>query len=326
MDVRTTFMQHLPLVHTHHQAFLPVFPFAFESMDLREYDVVLSMSSAWAKNVLTRPDACHICYCLTPMRFGWSFEDYVQGERVAGWQRALLNPVLTGLRLWDTLGANRVDYFVAISSVVERRIRKYYRRESAIIHPPVPAHADNGAALPEDAGDYFLVASRLIPYKRIDLAIQACNRLGARLVVLNDGRDRARLEAMAGPTVRFLGRVDDATKWHYLRGCKAFLFPAEEDFGITPVEAMAAGRPVVAFGAGGALDTVVDGVTGVFFRQPTAQSLANALEQVDATSWDADAIVRHASRFDVQTFKERLSAFVTAKVAEHRATVGARPK
>jgi glycosyltransferase involved in cell wall biosynthesis len=324
MDIRTTFMQRLPFVHRHHQPFLPVFPFAFESIDLRAYDVVLSMSSGWAKNVLTRPETCHVCYCLTPMRFGWAFDDYVQGERVSNWQRTALHPVLTALRLWDAVGANRVDYFVAISTVVARRIRKHYRRDSAIIHPPVPvlgrSEGDDGADA--QRGDYFLVASRLIPYKRIDLAIQACNRLRVPLKVLNDGRDRARLEAMAGPTIEFVGRVDEATKWRYLRRCRAFIFPAEEDFGITPVEAMAAGRPVVAYGAGGALDTIVEGVSGVFFRQPTVQSLARALEQATEADWDELAIRQHAARFDVQTFKTQMRKLVEAKATEHLSGLG----
>ena len=210
MDVRTTFMQRLPLVHHHHRSFLPLFPFAFESIDLREYDVVLSMSSGWAKNVLTRPDTCHICYCLTPMRFAWSFRDYAPGEGISSWQMGVLGPILSGLRLWDVAGANRVDAFAAISMGVKRRIEKYYRREAAVIYPPVCTsglHPRPGAPSGDRRqGDYFLTGGRMIPYKRIDLAIQACNRLKARLVVFGDGRDRARLEAMAGPHDRVRGQ------------------------------------------------------------------------------------------------------------------------
>src|SRR5262245_57960396 len=209
MDVRTTFMQRLPLVHSHHQAFLPIFPFAFENIDLREYDVVLSMSSGWAKNVLTRPETCHLCYCLSPMRFAWSFRDYRPGEHIAAWQVGVLSPILSGLRLWDVAGANRVDAFAAISYGVKRRIEKYYRREATVIYPPVPTaeYAYDPAAREGSAGegDYFLAGGRLIPYKRIDLAIRACNRLKARLVIYGDGRDRARLESMAGPTVELSG-------------------------------------------------------------------------------------------------------------------------
>ena len=317
MDIRTTFMQRLPFVHRHHQAFLPVFPFAIESIDLRGYDVVLSMSSAWSKNVVTRPEQCHVNYCLTPMRFAWTFEEYVARERLADWQKPLLLPIVMGLRAWDVAGANRVDHFAGISATVNRRIRKYYRRDSALIHPPVetgPLAA--GAA---DAGDdgYFLVVSRLIPYKRIDLAIEACNRLKAPLKILGDGRDRARLQAMAGPTVEFLGRVDEQTKRRYLRRCRAFIFPAEEDFGIAPVEAIASGRPVVAYAAGGALDVVEDGKTGLLFDRQTPEALAEQLLAVPEHEWDGPALAAYASRFATEAFKSKLLRFVETAAAEH---------
>jgi glycosyltransferase involved in cell wall biosynthesis len=310
MDVRTTFMQRLPFVHRHHQAFLPMFPFAFESIDLRAYDVVLSMSSAWAKNVLTRPETCHVCYCLTPMRFAWSFQDYTAREQLSTWQKTMLQPMMMALRAWDVAGANRVDHFVGISSEINRRIRKYYRREAALIHPPVATRQFAQAA--SDAGDdgYFLVVARLVPYKRIDLAVEACNRLKAPLKIIGHGRDRARLEALAGPTVEFLGRVDDATKLRYLQRCRAFLFPAEEDFGIAPVEALAAGRPVVAFAAGGMLDVVVEGETGLFFRDQTPEALAAALAHVPDFRWESRLISRHASQFDAGTFKSKLHHFI----------------
>jgi glycosyltransferase involved in cell wall biosynthesis len=324
MDVRTSFMQRLPFVHRHHQPFLPLFPLAFESLDLRDYDVVLSMSSGWAKNVLTRPETCHLCYCLTPMRFGWSFQEYVSRERVAAWQRGLLAPVMAGIRLWDVAGSNRVDHFAAISTGVARRIWKYYRRDAEVIHPPV----DTAAYAPLDdrggEGDHFLIVSRLIPYKRVDLAIEACNLLGAPLKVIGDGRDRSRLERLAGPTVEMLGWVDDETKRRHLSSCKAFIFPAEEDFGISPVEAMAAGRPVVAFAAGGALDTIVDGTTGVLFRQPAVHALVEALETASRRTWDRAAIRAHAARFDVQTFCTQLREFIEVKASAHSAAF--RPK
>lgn len=325
MDIRTTFMQRLPLVHTHHQPFLPLYPFAFESLDLREYDVVLSMSSGWSKNVLTRPETCHLCYCLTPMRFGWSFEEYVARERVSGWQRAALLPIVTALRVWDVVGANRVDHFATLSTTVQRRIAKFYRREAALIYPPVDTerYRPVSSVVP---GDYFLSLGRLIPYKRVDLAIEACNRLRVPLKVVGDGRDRRRLEAMAGPTVEFVGTVDESTKRRYLQECRAFIFPAEEDFGITPVEAMAAGRPVVAFGSGGALDTVIEGTTGLLFRQPTVESLEAALARVGSHTWESEAIVAHASQFGVEPFMIKLRSFVETKAAEHRAAHFARQK
>ncbi|HEU5317412.1 MAG TPA: glycosyltransferase [Chloroflexota bacterium] len=317
MDVRTTFMQRLPFVHRHHQPFLPVFPLAIESIDLRGYDVVLSMSSAWSKNVITRPEQCHINYCLTPMRFAWSFEEYASRERIADWQKRALLPIVMGLRAWDVAGANRVDHFVGISTTVNQRIRKYYRREASLIYPPVETAPL--AARAAEAGDdgYFLLVSRLIPYKRIDLAIQACNLLNAPLKILGEGRDKARLQGMAGPTVEFLGWVDEETKRRYLRRCRAFIFPAEEDFGIGPTEAIAAGRPVVAFAAGGALDVIEEGLTGLLFREQTAESLAEQLAAVPRYDWDSTAMAARAARFDTSAFKERLRRFVDEKVAEH---------
>ncbi len=319
MDVRTTFMQRLPFVHRHHQPFLPVFPFAIESIDLREHDVVLSMSSAWSKNVVTRPEQCHVSYCLTPMRFAWDPEGYLAGERVTGWQKSLLSPVLMGLRMWDVVGANRVDHFIGISSTVNARIKKYYRRDASLIHPPVETRAL--AAHAAEAGDdgYFLVVARLIPYKRIDLAIEACGRLGVPLKVIGDGRDRPRLQALArsGAEVEFLGWVDEQTKRRHLRRCRAFIFPAAEDFGIAPVEALASGRPVVAYAAGGALDVVEEGVNGLLFREPTADALAEQLQAAGQYHWDSTAIAANAARFDTETFKTRLLAFVEEKAAEH---------
>ena len=317
MDVRTTFMQRLPLVARHHQAFLPIFPFAFESIDLRPFDVVLSMSSAWSKNVLTRPETCHINYCLSPMRFAWSFLDYAAREQISDWQRPILMPIMAALRAWDVAGSNRVDHFIGISGEVNRRIMKFYRRDAALIYPPVEtrSYADGVA----DAGDdgYFLIVARLVPYKRIDLAIQACNRLKAPLKIIGGGRDEAHLRARAGPTVEFLGRVDDETKRRYLRRCRAFLFPSEEDFGIAPVEALASGRPVVAYAAGGALDFVVEGKTGLFLREQTPEALAAALARVSDYEWDSSAISDHASQFDTETFKSRLDGFVREKAAAH---------
>jgi glycosyltransferase involved in cell wall biosynthesis len=326
MDIRTTFMQRLPFVARHHRPFLPVFPLAFESLDLRQYDVVLSVSSAWSKSVLTRPETCHVCYCLSPMRFAWSFLDYAPGE-VNRWQGSLLLPILMALRAWDVASAARVDHFIGISSHVARRILKYYRRQAAVIYPPVETRSF--AAEAANAGDdgYFLIVARLIPYKRIDLAIEACNRIGAKLKIIGNGRDRTRLEALAGQggNVEFLGHVEESEKRRYLRRCRAFIFPnSEEDFGIAPVEALASGRPLVAYAAGGALDMIEEGMNGLFVRGQTVEALADVLARVPNYSWDSRAISEHASKFDVETFKSTLQAFVTEKVAEHlRPALGA---
>jgi glycosyltransferase involved in cell wall biosynthesis len=317
-DIRTSFLQRIPLSHRIHRALLPLYPLAFESFDLHEYDVVLSNSSAWAKGVITPPQTLHVCYCLSPMRWAWNYDAYVQREQLRGSARRLLPPVIHYLRIWDVVSAQRVDRFIGISRVVRDRIAKYYRREADLIFPPVDA-----ARIPMGAerSDEYLVVSRLIPYKRIDLAVAACTRLGVPLRVIGDGRDREKLAALAGPTVRFDGRVSDRDVHTALGRCRAFIFPGEEDFGIAPVEAMAAGRPVVAYAAGGALDTVSDGVSGRYFAPQTADALADTLASFDSASFDPDAVRAHAMQFDTAAFKEQIQAYVADAFREHQARV-----
>ncbi len=318
MDIRTTFMQKLPLVTKHHQPYLPFYPFAMESLDLRGYDLVLSSSSAFGKGVITKPETMHICYCHTPMRWCWNYREYVEREQLGGMARRVLPFLITGLRVWDQTSAMRVDHFIANSPVVAERIAKYYRREAVVIPPPVEAQRFpfDPATQPED---YFLIVSRLIPYKRIDLAIEACNRLQLPLVIIGSGRDEARLRRLAGPTIRFTGRLSDEEVLHYYTHCRAFLFPGEEDFGITPLEAQAAGRPVIAYGAGGALASVVEGVTGLFFREQTAESLAATLTAFDERQFDPQAIRNHALEFDLPRFHRRILQFIEAKMSDRKA-------
>src|SRR5579885_318406 len=318
MDIRTSFMQKLPLVTKHHQPYLPFYPFAMEKLDLRGYDLVLSSSSAFGKGVITKPETLHICYCHTPMRWCWNYEEYVEREQLGRIARGILPFFITGLRVWDQASAMRVDHFIANSPVVAERIKKYYRREAVVIPPPVDVSRFpfDGNVEPED---YFLVVSRLIPYKRIDLAIQACNLLRLPLVIIGGGRDEARLRKMAGPKIRFMGRLSDQEVLHYFTHCRAFLFPGEEDFGITPLEAQAAGRPVIAYGAGGALASVVEGVTGLFFREQTAESLAAALAAFDERQFDPQAIRNHALEFDLPRFHRRILQFIEAKMSDRKA-------
>jgi glycosyltransferase involved in cell wall biosynthesis len=313
-DVRSSFMQRLPFVKRHHQPFLPLFPMAFEGFDLSEYDLVISDSSAFAKGVITRPDALHICYCHTPMRYAWSFENYVARERVGGVARVALAPVMNWLRLWDYATAGRVDYFIANSPAVAARIAKYYRRESVYIPPPVET---SRFSVSRRHSDYFLIISRLIPYKRVDLAIKAFNQTGLPLRVVGSGRDEKALRAIAGRNVTFLGRLSDAEAREQLAGCRAFIFPGEEDFGIAPVEAQAAGKPVIAYGAGGALATVVPNKTGVFFHEQTPQALAKALLEFRDEWFDPDTIRRHAEEFDTSRFAGRLMAFIRARAQSY---------
>jgi glycosyltransferase involved in cell wall biosynthesis len=313
MDIRTSFMQKLPLVTKHHQPYLPLYPFAMESLDLRGYDLVLSSSSAFGKGVITRPETLHICYCHTPMRWCWNYEEYVEREQLGKMARSVLPFFITGLRVWDQTSAMRVDHFIANSPVIAERIQKYYRREAVVIPPPVEANR-----FPSDPAteveDYFLILGRFIPYKRFDLAIEACNRLRLPLVVIGKGRDEERLKRMAGPTIRFLGRLSDEEVIHYYRHCRAFLFPGDEDFGITPLEAQAAGRPVIAYGSGGALASIVDGVTGVFFQEQTVESLVEALTTFNEQNFDPYIIRNHALEFDTPRFQRRIMQFIEAKL------------
>lgn len=314
-DIRTSFMDKLPLVKRYHQPFLPLYPLAFESFDFTGYDLVISNKSGFCHGVITSPDTLHICYCLTPTRFLWNYREYVQREGVARLARLALPPFLNYLRLWDRAAADRVDHFVAISRTVQQRIAKTYRRDPIIIHPPV----DTSKYTPSDShDDYFLIVSRLIPYKRIDLAVRAFNELGLPLVIIGDGRDRNSLRALAGSNIKFLGHVPDERVGDHFARCRAFIFPGQEDFGIAPVEAQAAGRPVIAYAAGGALDTVREGVTGAFFYEQTPEALMKAVKEFDETRYDPASIRRHAERFDKRVFKERLSAFIEEKLAEHR--------
>jgi glycosyltransferase involved in cell wall biosynthesis len=310
-DIRTSWLNRLPLIKTHHQPFLPLYPLAFEGFDLRGYDLVISNKSAFCHGVITPSETVHICYCLTPTRFLWDYHNYVQHERVNPLAGALLSPILRNLRLWDKAAADRVEHFVAISESVRQRIHKFYRRDAVVIHPPVDVER---FTVHRDHEDYFLVVSRLIPYKRIDLAVEAFSQLGLPLRVVGDGRDRQRLQAMASPNVEFLGRLPDYQVEQLLSACRAFVFPGVEDFGIAPLEAQAAGRPVIAYAAGGALETVVEGVTGLFFREQTADSLTEAVARFDDGDFDCAAIRRHAQGFDKETFKNRLQAFIGGKL------------
>jgi glycosyltransferase involved in cell wall biosynthesis len=314
VDIRTSFLQRLPLVKSHHQPFLPLFPAAFERMDLRAYDLIISDSSAFAKAVVTRPDALHICYCHTPMRWAWSFEDYVEREQLGRLARAALPLVIRRLRQWDYATAARVDYFVANSPAVVARIAKYYRRESVFIPPPVETRRFFVASRHED---YFLVVSRLVPYKRIDLVVQAFSLLNLPLRIIGVGRDEERLRRMAGPSVRFLGWLPDGEVRVQLARCRALIFPGEEDFGITPVEAQASGRPVIAYGAGGALATIVEGSTGHYFHTQTPEALAEVVSGFRDEYFDPHAIRRHAEEFDSERFSRRFLQFVEAKLSTH---------
>jgi len=305
-DIRSTWMDRLPGIHRHHQRYLPLYPLAWQGVDVSEYDVVLSNKSGFCHGVRTGA-ALHVCYCLAPTRYIWELDGYLAREGFGASTRLAARLVARLFRGWDYAAAQRVDRFIAISTEIQARIRRYYHRESEIIFPPVDAARFQPVP---DPGDYYLVLSRLIPYKRIDLAVRACTALGLPLLVGGSGRDRARLEALAGPTVRFLGYVPDADLPNLFARCRAFLFPGLEDFGITPLQAMAAGRPVIAYRGGGALDTVIPGATGEFFDEPTVESLIAALQAFDPAAYSPDALRAHALRFDAPVFRAAITGYV----------------
>lgn len=306
-DIRPLWLDRLPAIHTHHQPYLPLYPLAWGGLDLSAYDVILSNKSGFCHGVQHGSQTAHICYCLAPTRYVWQLDAYAAREGLSAPARAALRPLMAALRRWDYAAAQRVTHFIAISTAIQQRIARYYQRESAIIYPPV----DTGRFAPSAVvDDYFLVVSRLIPYKRIDLAVQAATRLGLPLKVAGRGRDLERLRALAGPTVEFLGYVPDDALPDLVARCKAFIFPGLEDFGIAPVQAQAAGRPVIAFGGGGALDTVLPGVTGEHFTQPTVEALMAVMAGFDAGRYSPARLRAHAERFDSGVFNAQITAFV----------------
>ncbi len=306
-DIRTSFLQRLPAHVRLARAYLPLYPWAFVSFDLRGYDLVLSSSSAFAKGVVPAKGSRHICYCHNPARFLWNTAGYMQSEGLGRPAQALLGPTLARLRRWDLAANERVHAFIANSATVAERIRRFYGRESTVIHPPARVSA---FPLAQGPGEYFLTGGRLVPHKRFDVAVAACTQLALPLRVFGAGRDRARLERLAGPTVSFLGRVSETDLRTLYRDCRAYIFPSEEDFGISPVEAMACGRPVLAYAAGGALETVVEGQTGLFFPRQEADALAEMLRAFRDRDFDPQEIRRHAQQFDVPRFQEQVREFV----------------
>jgi glycosyltransferase involved in cell wall biosynthesis len=314
-DIHTSFIDRLPFAYTRQQFYFPLYPYAFEQFDFREHDLVISNKSGFCHGIITGPETVHICYCLTPTRYVWRYHQYAEQENLGRLSRRILPPYLTILRLWDRLAADRVDYFIAISEEVRRRIAKIYHRDSVIIHPPVETIRFQPASRVED---YYLFVGRLVPYRRLDVLIEAFNKLDRPLYIAGKGRDRERLEALANPNVKFLGYVPDEDLPDLMSRCRAFLFPGEEDFGIAPIQAMAAGRPVIAYAGGGALETVRHGETGWLFTQQSVQAIVAAVEAFDPEAVDVSFINTHAAQYDVSVFKQKLAQFVDEKMAKEK--------
>lgn len=310
-DIHTLWTDKLPAIHAHHQPYLPLYPVTWGGLDLSQYDIVLSNKSGFCHGFQHTKETLHICYCLAPTRYVWQLEHYIAREGLGKPIELALRPLIAAMRRWDFAAAQRVNHFIAISTEIQTRIKQYYQRESTIIYPPVDTTRFVPVSTPPE--DYFLVLSRLIPYKRIDLAIQAAIRLGVRLVIGGKGRDMERLQAMAAghSNIEFLGYVSDEDVPNLMARCKAFLFPGLEDFGITPVQAQAAGRPVIAFAGGGALDTVIPGMSGELFNAHTVESLAAVMEQFDQSRYDSATMRAHAQKFDTQHFNAQISTYVS---------------
>jgi len=315
MKIETSFIQKLPFGKSAYQKYLPLFPTAIERMNVRDFDVVISSSHAVAKGVRVRSDALHVCYCYTPMRYIWDqYDDYFGPGRSSLTNRLAMKMFVNYLRRWDRRTARDVDHFVAISQNVRERIRRIYERDATVIYPPVDVQRYKASG--KDEG-YFLIVSALVPYKRVDLAVEAFNRLGEKLVIIGTGAEQKRLQSMARKNIEFLGWVGDRYLPSYFEGCRALIFPGEEDFGIVPVEAMASGKPVIAYAKGGALETVVDGTTGILFRERTAESLEHAVRGLGNSTFKPDSIRSHAEQFDRAIFKERIRQFIaTARDGE----------
>ncbi|MDU2265751.1 glycosyltransferase [Clostridium celatum] len=316
-EIKTSYLQRGKKEISNHRRLFPFMLTAIEKFNLNDYDIVLSSSSSVAKGVITPPDTMHICYCHSPMRYGWEFSHEYAGKMAGkgGIKGKVLSYFLTGVRLWDRCTADRVDYFIANSENVANRIWKHYRKESVVIHPPVRCNLFKPSEIDED---YFLILSRLQEYKRIDIAIEAFNNNGLPLIVIGDGPEREKLEKAAKGNIKFLGRQPDDVIKEYYSKCKAFIFPGEEDFGITPLEAQASGRPVIAYGKGGALETIVDGVTGIFFYEQSAEALENAIDKFNYMTFNKSEIRKHAEKFDEEIFKLKIQSFIESKYAEFK--------
>jgi glycosyltransferase involved in cell wall biosynthesis len=299
-NIKTTFIDKLPTARKYYKYYLPLMPVALEQLDLRGYDLIISSESGPAKGIVPPAGAIHICYCHSPMRYIWNmYHDYK--ERAGLIQKLAMPPMTHYLRSWDAVASMRVDHFVANSETVAARIKKYYRREASVIHPPVDT--DSFYACSEDEiEDYYLLAGELVPYKRPDLAVEAFNAMGRRLVIIGGGEMLASIKKIAGSTITVLGAQPTEVLKHYYSRCRALVFPGEEDFGMVPVEAMASGRPVIAFRRGGATETVDEKISGLFFDEQSSAAIAIAVARFEHMTFDSDRIQKHARKFHTDRF------------------------
>ncbi|PIU01471.1 glycosyltransferase family 4 protein [bacterium (Candidatus Torokbacteria) CG09_land_8_20_14_0_10_42_11] len=306
--IKTSFIQKMPLGQSRYQWYLPFMPMAFEKFNLFNYDLVLSSTSAFAKGVITDPKTLHLCYCHTPTRYLWSdTHSYTKELKYNRLIKKFIPFILHKIRIWDRLAADRVDYFIANSENIRRKIKKYYRREATVIY--APADLDK-FRLASNRGNYFLTGGRLVAYKKFDLTIKVFNRLGWPLKIFGAGPEIGALKKMARPNIEFLGRISDQALSSLYAEAKAFIFPQEEDLGITALESMAAGRPVIAFASGGALETVIPGKTGILFGAQTIDALSSAVKNFKESDFNPEEIREYVSRFDAKIFEQKIKIFI----------------
>lgn len=310
-NIHTSFIQKMPFGVKKYQWYLPFMPTATEKFNLMDYDVVLSSTSALAKGVITSPETLHICYCHTPTRYLWTdTHDYIKDLPYNRLIKSLIPFYLSYLRNWDRLAADRVDTFIANSKIVKKRINKYYNKESVIIHPPVNI---SKFSISKNVGNYFLCGGRIVHYKRFDIAVAAFTKLGIPLKVFGDGPALKDLQVLAGENVEFLGRVSDDHLKELYQKAQAFIFPQVEDFGIVPLESMASGRPVIAYGAGGSLETIIPHKTGIFFSEQTVNAITDAVKDFHPEAFIPQNIRSHAEKFNSQIFQDKIKQFVEDK-------------
>jgi len=318
-DIRTSFLQNIPFALKKYRWLLPLMPTATESYSLSEFDVIVSSSSALSKGIVPPEHGLHICYCHTPPRYLRTHtNEYLRGLNVPRIAKSLLPFMMTYLRIWDNASADRVDYFIANSETVRHRIRRYYGRDSVVIHPPVDTDT---FTISEEPKRYYLIGGRLVSYKRYDIVIEAFNKLGKPLKIFGTGPQEKELKKMAKSNIEFLGRVSDQKRSELFSNAIAFIHPQEEDFGITPVESMAAGRPVIAYNRGGASETVIDGKTGILFDEQSWVEIADTVLHFDEHKFDPSIIKEYAEQYSVKEFRKKMDQFVSEKWRKHKREV-----
>jgi len=326
-EVKTTFLQHIPFAKNHHEWFAWLTPFAFNTLSFDDYDVVISVTSAEAKGIITKPETLHICYCLTPTRYLWSAKDTYKKNTGFGVFHALVQRAfslwLPTLQGWDHIASQRPDQYIAISKHVQRRIEDYYQREvDVVIYPPVDTDFFKPLKKEKEVSDFYLLVSRLVPYKRADIVVRACSNLKKRLVVIGDGNGKQELQRMAGPTVAFVpGNLTDQALLGYYQKCRAFLFAGQEDFGIAAAEAQSCGKPVIAYKRSGISEIIREGITGLTFQKQSVDSLEEAIRQFEKRTFSGEACRKNALRFNKQTFLKKMNTFVSKTYQRHLATL-----